>query len=533
MDSRTDLTIQKVEEILKSLKINVEIIRNDNYFGKIKSIAIRDKIITNISGAGAGYSIENAYACALGELLERLQNGMLLYQIDVCPKNNYLRNRFIYHGNTDGMRTYKLCYEHSEISYYRFVEAVTQEEILVSEDYLKKCCGSSGMSAGTTNEDSIIHGILEIAEKYLVKFLFSENPAQLSRGRLDWNSVIIDEFHGVLDILRKDGYHFHVFDYSMQGKVPAVFAVLLDTKTGKFRSTVGIGISTAHAIEKSLLEMLCGATSDKLFWPFQHMNDFAISTNLMGKKRAYKYQEWLMKSFSAGAIPVHSLKSFFMLNQTCDFIGPIDLKELTTQVRSIGWEIFIRNTDMLGFPSHQVFIPDKSEMNAPEDFRNHDLAKLCSLLYCKTHSLQSLYEILKIIGKCSTGVMRDTRFISFLFPEMSYSPNEQHLFFWQAVEKIQLQILDKIQEPVDDTHSSYLTVIRLLDLAVAVADGENPIIDWLTNDMEFDIDWVQILGLPMRGDCRKCSIINSCKQFAIGQVLKEFETVACMSDVEI
>jgi CO dehydrogenase/acetyl-CoA synthase gamma subunit (corrinoid Fe-S protein) len=32
----------------------------------------------------------------------------------------------------------------------------------------------------------------------------------------------------------------------------------------------------------------------------------------------------------------------------------------------------------------------------------------------------------------------------------------------------------------------------------------------------------------MRGDCGKCSI-NSCKQFAISQGLKEFETAACMS----
>jgi ribosomal protein S12 methylthiotransferase accessory factor YcaO len=280
MDSRTNFTIQKVEEILKKLKINIEVICNDDYFEKIISIAIRDKVITNVSGSGAGYTIDDAYACALGELLERLQNGMSLYQIDVCPKNDYLKNRFICRGGIDDIRTYQLGYEYSKIPYYRFVEAITQEEILVSEDYLKKCCGSSGMSAGTTEEDSKIHGILEVAEIYLVKFLFSENPSQLSRGRLDWNSVTLDEFHKILEILRRDGYHLYVFDYSMQGKVPAVFSVILNIKTGEFRSAVGIGISTVRAIEKSLIEIFHGSTSDRLFWPFQHINDFAISTNL-------------------------------------------------------------------------------------------------------------------------------------------------------------------------------------------------------------------------------------------------------------
>jgi ribosomal protein S12 methylthiotransferase accessory factor YcaO len=533
MDSRTNLTIQKIEKILKKLKINIEVIRNDDFFGKIISIAIRDKVITNISGSGAGYTIDDAYACALGELLERLQNGISLYQIDVCPKNDYLRNRFIYCGGIDDIRTYQLGYEHSEISYYRFVETITQEEILVSEDYLKKCCGSSGMSAGTTEEDSKIHGILEVAEMYLVKFLFSENPSQLSRGRLDWNSVPLNEFHEILEILRRDGYHLHVFDYSMQGKVPAVFSVILNTKTGKFRSAVGIGVSTLQAIEKSLIEILRGSTSDRLLWPFQHMNDFAISTDLMGKQRAYWHNEWLMRSFSAGAIPAHSLRSFFALNQMCDSIRTISLEELIAQLRSVGWEIFIRNTNILGFPSHQIFIPGKSEINAPENFENHDLARLCALLYCKTHSLRSLYEILKIIGKCYTGVMRDTRFISFLFPELSYSPNEQHLFFWQAIEKIQLRILDEIRGLADDAHSYYLTAIQLFDLAMVVTGNEDSIMDWLTDDMNFDIDWVQILGLPMRGDCKKCSIVNSCEQFAISHVLKELETVACMSDVEI
>jgi YcaO-like protein with predicted kinase domain len=525
MNIRTKITIQRVEQILKALDIQLEVVRKDNYYGMISSIAIRDRHVQNIAGSGAGFNEDDAYACALGELLERLQNG-ILYRAGVCEIDDNFKNVQYAVTNSEIVRRYKLGYEQIKMPYYEFMETSTNEKILVTEDYLKKCCGSVGMSAGSTNEESQIHGILEIVERYLIKCLFGDNPSKLSRGKIIIGMIKKEPILTIFERLKKEGYELYVYDYSITGLIPGVLSIIINTETGKFRCAVGVGNSTKTATERSLIDMFKGATDTEFFWPLQHINDFSMTLKQMGENTAKNYNENLMNSFSIGGIPGKTLESFFKMKINCDGIFFEGLEDLLKRIKTLGWEVFIRDTNTLGFPAHQVFIPNKSEINDPNDFKYHDLPRLRTLLYMGRYNIYSLYTILDILGKSAFAIKPNTKFISFLYQEMAFSKDDQQISFWQAVEDIQLHILRKIIDTSNNITDSEKAVLifNLVHIVEEGLDEKN-----IPNSSAiFDIDWANLLGLPMRGECNQCTIIKNCRQIAANQVLKE---VARMSNL--
>ncbi len=124
---------------------------------------------------------------------------------------------------------------------------------------------SNGMALGSTTEEALLSGLLEVVERdsFLVHWYLEKAPVRLERVDL-LNHMNINM---MLAYLKHFGYRTHIFDITLESKIPSVWVLLecLDYNAEDklcFYTAGGADFVLENAIESALVE---AATSIKVY----------------------------------------------------------------------------------------------------------------------------------------------------------------------------------------------------------------------------------------------------------------------------
>lgn len=339
---------------------------------------------TNFRTTGKGITKELALASGYGELMERFQLGYIgrsdvqkdgvlsandIQTETVAGKTLLERNRKWYDLISDRLQHYvgnkyspeEILMQYADpdgnvlcTPYY----CITTD----SKEYLplalrKAAYTASGCASGNTVEEAIVHALSEIVERYCLVKIASDN---LSCP--DIPETVLQTFpyaYSIITHLREHGYKVTVKDCSLGGKYPTVCVCYVNQADGRYHTHYGADPILEIALERALVEPFQGRNMETLA---KH-EDFAPKT---GKHLDVKNIE---KEVVWGA--TEKPYSFFTGTPCCEYNEHVGfsgknnrelLRECVAYFKEMGYDILVRDSSCLSFPTVQVIIPGYSEV---------------------------------------------------------------------------------------------------------------------------------------------------------------------------
>lgn len=347
----------------------------------------------NIGSNGKGMNAKYALASAYAEFLERLQNGALLWKKTGIP--------FSSPGavNVSQSKMKQLCQELLRIEYgdHKYVDIISDEyseqldkckaltfreysgdsEVQIPIALYNKMSGSNGMAAGNTVIEAVIQGLSEVFEREAVHKLFLEpfTPPQIDESLFKGTEVLVR-----LKKLVNIGVKFRILDCSLGKRLPVIG--LLIEKNGLFHIQFGADPSPITALERCLTETFQGRTINEIpFYPLLPAGS---------DEKVYYENEWREFSDSSGRVPAWILNT----QPSWDFQGfehPVtyndedDMQYYHSILKSMNKKLYIRETNVLGFPAVRIYVPQMTVNHCPK------------IEYCSTHKLND--KTLELLGK--------------------------------------------------------------------------------------------------------------------------------------
>ena len=339
---------------------------------------------TNFRTTGKGLTKELALASGYGELMERFQLGYIGRadvqkdgvlstndtQTEIVDAKTLLeRNRKWYALMSDRLQHYVGNKYSPEDILMQYADqdgnvlctpyyCITTD----SKEYLplalrKAAYTASGCASGNTVEEAIVHALSEIVERYCLVKIASDN---LSLP--DIPETVLREFtyaYSIITHLRQHGYKVIVKDCSLGNKYPTVCVCFINQTDGRYHTHYGADPVLEIAIERALVEPFQGRNMETLA---KH-EDFAEKTvKHLDVKNLEKEIVWgaAEKPFS-----FFTGTPFCEYNENVGFSGKNNrelLNECVSYFKEMGYDILVRDSSCLSFPTVQVIIPGYSEV---------------------------------------------------------------------------------------------------------------------------------------------------------------------------
>jgi ribosomal protein S12 methylthiotransferase accessory factor len=235
----------------------------------------------NISGSGAGLSIEVASGAAIGECLERYSACIVDEEncfVDTCE--SLLERGCNAHNPQDWALfdpsqtvPYPMFSRETPIKWTRGWELLTKNDIYVpscmtylsSSDLLraggaKVLCPSvsTGCACSTLSDDSVLKGLFELIERDAFMIIW-RSELRIPEVEIDRKSNLYAVFQ---NRFARAGLDYRIWQTTMDLGVPSFFGMLTDNRGGRPRTIVG---GAAHcnpetAVLKTLCELVQGLT---------------------------------------------------------------------------------------------------------------------------------------------------------------------------------------------------------------------------------------------------------------------------------
>ena len=381
-ETTPDKTVKRIREILKKHKIEVE--ENWTKKSSVNTYSLRLCIKgTNIGQNGKGMTKEFALASAYAELLERYQNGMLVFRQEKPTEEL----PFIYSGDEKKLTIDEIIEEKDSFTEKIFEENKDKyankkellQEILGKEKeiialpyysvkdkkvlyipHVLSChlCWTNGMCAGNGAEEAMIEGISEILERYVSTQIVCKG---LSLPEIpDFYLKKFPKVYDMLEKLRKnEKYLCRLLDCSLGGKYPVAGLVVIQKNTGKFGFKLGAHPDYGIAMERCFTEAAQGMDiydySQSCLFDFEN-NDLDKDENV---------REFIDSNVCTIPYSVFSLEktySFTQMQDVSELNNKEILKNLIDTILKDGYDILVRDVSTLGFPSFRIIIPGMTEM---------------------------------------------------------------------------------------------------------------------------------------------------------------------------
>ena len=282
-DDLPEKTVRRIKGLLAGLNIHT----NEQYYNyedmsyscriSINSSNLGSlNIGTNGKGMDASYSLASGY----GELMERLQNKMLLFEAIKYSSRNYINSKDkklpfrlfpdekdqLYQPNTfiDLINCYFPNYKIDRVKNringnihcltVPFVDVFNKEQIQLPIEIVR-ANSSTGMCSGNTPSEAIVQGINEIFERYVLQRMYVDKitppsfPKEYFKG---------SEIYRRLEKLKEDGFLYDIKDCSLGKGFPVVGLLLTNTKNGTWTFRLGSDLSSLIALERCLTEIFQG-----------------------------------------------------------------------------------------------------------------------------------------------------------------------------------------------------------------------------------------------------------------------------------
>ena len=380
----------------------------------------------NLGTNGKGMTFQYALASAYGEMMERLQNGLLLPQSvrnylycgshSVIPetwkewlKTNDADLEYFYFPDEQWLtmdelldsaeevlkavlkvdreellQLLQIAYEDKEILCTPYYDLVTDTTYYLPEVLMYLAYASNGMCAGNTEKEAAIQGLAEIYERYAIKIAY-DNP--------DVEIPVIEDryFDGTLvaDMLRDmqaTGITYEILDMSMGIGLPVVGLRVWKDGGRTIAVHVGSDPSPITALERCITE-LYQISPEKLDIRFHDYRE-ALKNEVPDKSDEEKWLFWRKeraKYFVNGTgLPPKTL----LVNSGAVFQGfshpdstdnDSDFDYMIEVGKSICGHILMQNNSFLGFPAFKIILPGISDLFLVDLKSNFDLAAQCKI----------------------------------------------------------------------------------------------------------------------------------------------------------
>lgn len=425
-------TIFLVRSILHE-KLGI-LMKEEHYKGEDEFYSCRINIANyslnelNIGTNGKGMKLEYALASAYGEFMERLQNQLLITHRQIGRKKEtgendnaftqYLKENDLWLNYSFAPDEKNIIFDKSMTFIREYIKTSNIEELedifhnenitlapffnvkLKTVEYLPlnliiSHCTSNGMSAGNTPQESIIQGMCEIIERYVIRKIYYEN--------ISFPSIPIEYFANsniykkIQSIKLKYNWEFQVKDCSCNLGFPAIGVLIIDRENMRYMFHLGVDPSPITALERTLTEIYQGRftlTLKKIDWEFQNL--LLFDENLKDVE--------MFKTCTAGN--GHYPLSLVFDEQSYPFEGfdmtwghsdYQDLEKLVSLFNNLDAVVYIRDVSFLGFPAYYIYVPGLSEFRgiaSNKTVKNID-------------SLKSIYETSRNLRSCDTDSIRE------------------------------------------------------------------------------------------------------------------------------
>ena len=339
---------------------------------------------TTFGTNGKGVTKAFARASGYGELMERMQLGYLASgvnhkdgvftvndsQNEVIPAKNLLkRNRNWYEllsqrlnwatGENTSAEQILMQYadEHGNIAAAPYYNLTTGTKEYFPTTLRKAVYNANGCAAGNSPEEAIVQGISEAVERNHQLRLIAEDitPPDVPESALEACPVA----YGIITFLREKGFRVLVKDCSLGMDFPVICVVIIDPKTGRYRTNFGAFPIFEIALQRTLTESFQGRNPDNV----------ARNENfLCGKGQVLDLKNLSIELTQGGG---EKQPALFFGTPGYEFRENIGLKgegnrELlracVAYFRDMDRDILVRDGSCLGFPTYQVLIPGYSEI---------------------------------------------------------------------------------------------------------------------------------------------------------------------------
>ena len=375
-------TVEKIKKILKSNGIEIEEHWIETKVPYCFSLKLSIKGL-NFETSGKGLSRELTLASAYGEMIERVQLGFLgkratqkdgsysmndSQDVQISLKELLASNMQIYQKMSDhhfewsGKRIFandivaQYADEKENISVTPFVDLMQGEIVYIPSKMRKAMYTSNGCAAGNTIEEAIVQALSEIVERFYRLRIIKENICvpQIPDAVLEKYETA----YKIIEYVRSKGYKVWVKDCSLGDSFPVVCVCYVSKRTGKYHTHFGAYPVFEIALTRALTETFQGRSVDSFashegFFYNEAEKDFIYN---ISQELTYGTAKRLPEFF------VGQIK--FEYNSKIGFKGKNNrelLKECIEFFKNKGFDILVRNSSCLGFPTVQVIIPGYSE----------------------------------------------------------------------------------------------------------------------------------------------------------------------------
>lgn len=214
---------------------------------------------------------------------------------------------------------------------------------------------TSGGAAGNTMEEAMVQALSEIVERHHKLRILSEGTItpQIPEEFLRSSAIGYD----IIEYLRSKDFRVIVKDCSLGTKFPVICVCLIDTKTGRYHTHFGAHPSFDIALQRTLTETFQGR---KLETVASHDNFCRKGNQAMDL--AHQMTELVYGTSEKQ--PTFFLDADCSYDRIPDLTGT-DNKEMLRNCIAFfqeqGYDILVRDSSCLGFPTYQIIIPGYSE----------------------------------------------------------------------------------------------------------------------------------------------------------------------------
>ena len=386
-DATPEETVAKIQEILKSLDIEVEENWTDSGIENCWSLSVKLKGGIPASN-GKGVTKALARASAYAEFIERLQPAMHYYKFRTknskmsihpfTPDGKYMTVQEL---EENGEWIDHIIQSHGKavtkkkiLNLCKALSASTDDKILtvpfysILEDkyvylpvgFVNQMYTSNGCCAGNTKEEAFVHAISEIFERYCKdKLMVSGTSAPKISDEVIKNFPTVSK---ILDKLRENGnFDVTILDISYDTGYPVVATRIIDKKKQSYIVNAAADPVLEIAIQRTLTETFQGRNVYDFY--FHHngkilnkITDFPIDTNV--------------RNSHVNSAGIFTADFFCDADQTASKLHLINNSDKTNRelmdfavacCKKLNKPIYIRNYSYLGFTCYKVIIPGISE----------------------------------------------------------------------------------------------------------------------------------------------------------------------------
>lgn len=439
-DCSASETIKSITNILKSIGIETYIISKNECEDYWYSYNIGIQGLPGIYTNGKGVSQEYAMASALGEMMERLENNILLGQMFVQDEevtedisdeklmNLYEQNWNEYFVDDNCADKWKNFLRENKS--FRRIEVFERlgdnKQKAFPIDFIAYINGSNGACAGNTREEALTQGLAEVFERFVLKEIYFGN------GELQFPDIPqeyfekMNSYHLIKNIEDK-GYQVRVKDLTLNGKVPVLGLIIFDSKNQKYKFSIASDLDIDICLQRCITETFQGRDINHTFR--RDMKKVLCDSSISEKAwESCKKTEYMRNLISGeGKLPNKLLVKEITENLKLEpfFKSKKDNRECLDKMydltKDMGWEVWVKDNSYLQFPAYRIYVKNITDAFVlPDENIIEEIMAVYKLKKQLFHvnslakeELKELYYLIRKVRAYPRYIMRKNGLISF------------------------------------------------------------------------------------------------------------------------